>query len=147
MKTRLTLFAMSLVVTGCSVTSKHTHNHHQVEPHQHYEERVKPVYIDARNRHIVPFEHDSAALPFDAAEIVEPHARYLHENPDIKVALQGSASSPGGSDYNYELGLKRANAVKRLFKELGVDEARIIVMSIGETKASYSPSRNVTITY
>ena len=43
------------------------------------------VTFTKRVSHLVEFEFDSSELPFNAAEVVEPHARYLIANPDIGV--------------------------------------------------------------
>ena len=128
-------------LAGCSAM----HNHDDV--YSHVDDEVKPVYIEARHQHIVPFEYDSAELPFNAAEIVEPHVRYLLENPDVTVALQGNASSEGGPVYNYELGLKRAEAVKSVMMELGLSSSRVAVLSVGEARSGFMPNRSVVISY
>jgi|TARA_R110000796_G_scaffold50909_8_gene120228 peptidoglycan-associated lipoprotein len=105
------------------------------------------VTFTKRVSHLVEFEFDSSELPFNAAEVVEPHARYLIANPDIKVAIQGNASSEGGRGYNYNLGKERANAVKGLFLELGVDEKQLVVLSVGERHNNFIPKRTVMLGY
>lgn len=134
----ITVLATSLI--GCAA-----HQHEDV--YESYDDSVIPIYFDARHKHVVEFEYDSAELPFDAAEVVEPHVRYLLEHPDVLVALQGNASSEGGKLYNYQLGLKRAEAVKSLMLELGITEDRISVLSIGENRAEFTPNRSVIISY
>lgn len=129
-------------LAGCS--SMHSHDD---DVYSHVDSDVKPVYIEARHQHIVTFEYDSAKLPFNAAEIVEPHVRHLLKHPDVTVALQGNASSEGGVQYNYELGLQRAEAVKSVMTELGLDASRIAVLSVGESRSGYEPNRSVLISY
>lgn len=108
---------------------------------------IKPIYKQERLKHIIEFEYDSSELAKDAAHIIEPHVRYLLENPTILVALQGSASTEGTEQYNHQLATKRAESVKAVMTQLGVESDRIAVLSISETKASASPSRSVTISY
>ena len=106
-----------------------------------------PAVMDARISHIVTFDFDSDALPYDAAEVVEPHARHLVANPNTKVILQGNASSEGGSSYNYRLGMKRSLAVKSLLLELGVNPQQIVTLSVGERNSKFHPNRSVLIGY
>ena len=103
--------------------------------------------IEERVSHIVKFKFDEYELPFDAAEIVEPHARYLIQYPNKKAVLQGNASSEGPPQYNYELGFKRAEAVKKLFLELGVNPDQLVTLSIGERYSKFHPNRSVLISY
>ncbi|NVK54366.1 MAG: OmpA family protein [Alteromonadaceae bacterium] len=97
--------------------------------------------------HNVEFVNDSAELPFNAAEVVEPNARLLIANPDIRVSIQGNASEPGTEQYNYKLAMDRANAVKKLFLELGVDESQLVTLSVGEIRSKTTPNRSVVLTY
>ena len=106
-----------------------------------------PAVMDARISHIVTFDFDSAVLPFDSAEVVEPHARYLVANPNKKVILQGNASSEGGASYNYTLGMKRSESVKALLLELGVNPQQIVTLSVGERYSKFHPNRSVLIGY
>lgn len=141
MMKKIMMCAGVALLSGCS--SMHTHD----DVYAHSDSDVKPVYIEARHQHIVTFEYDSATLPFNAAEIVEPHVRHLLEHPDVTVALQGNASSEGGAAYNYALGIKRAEAVKSVMTELGLDASRVAVLSVGESRSGYSPNRSVIISY
>ena len=56
------------------------------------------------------------------------------EGNDKKVYLTGHTDNKGNSEYNHELGLNRANAIKETLTVYGVDPARIIVDSKGETE-------------
>lgn len=105
------------------------------------------VTFTKRVSHLVEFTYDSFDLPFNAADVVEPHARYLISNPTVKVAIQGNASREGSGSYNFELAKKRAQAVRGLFIELGVDEKQLVVLSIGEQYNSFIPQRSVVLAY
>ncbi len=141
----LSTFAL-LVVTGCATNQQPEEDIYlsggaedvTLEP---------PAVMDARISHIVTFDFDSAELPFNAAEVVEPHARHLIANPNTKVILQGNASSEGGSNYNYRLGMKRSLAVKSLLLELGVNSQQIVTLSVGERYSKFHPNRSVLIGY
>jgi outer membrane protein OmpA-like peptidoglycan-associated protein len=143
------LIASVVLMSGCGMFSQG----HVLEtaPMDVYEMELsaksKPIYIGKRIAHVVTFEYDSAKLPFDAAEVVEPHVRHLYDNDKIRLVLQGNASSEGSKKYNYDLGLSRAEAVKDLFVQLGIDESRVEVLSVGEAKTGFMPNRSVIIAY
>jgi len=105
------------------------------------------VTFDKRVSHVVTFGFDSAELPFNAADVVEPHVRYLVSNPSYKIALQGHASSEASRDYNYELAKKRIKAVKQVFLELGIEPEQIVELPVGETYSNFVPQRSVLIAY
>lgn len=107
----------------------------------------RSVKFDKRVSHIVSFGFDSVELPYNTAEIVEPHVRYLISNPGYKVALQGNASTEGTRTYNYELAKQRVKAVKQVFIELGIEPSQLVELSVGETQADFIPERSVLIVY
>ncbi|GEA08242.1 hypothetical protein KUL42_30030 [Alteromonas sp. KUL42] len=72
---------------------------------------------------------------------------HLLAHPYVTVAQQGNASSEGGKLYNYELGLKRARAVKTVMVELGLEPSKVTVLSVGESRSGYKPNRSVIISY
>jgi len=106
-----------------------------------------------RASHVVYFDNDSVEIHNEAESTIAAHAAYLIAKPGLRVSLQGAASAAGDSDYNYDLGLKRAEAVKKQLVNLGVDSDKIKVSSIGDIGRAISSSekdhskRRVTITY
>jgi len=147
----LTLISLFLL-SGCSIFDDQMH---MPMPDPDVYSRVgdndllndKPIVLENRVSHIVTFEYDSSELPFNAADVVEPHVRYLIANPKEKVALQGNASEEGTRTYNYELAQKRINSVKKLFLELGLDPHQIVELPVGETQAEFIPRRSVLLVY
>lgn len=82
----------------------------------------------------VHFEFDSAALDEENRRIVEAHARHLNGNPNLQVQLEGHTDERGTREYNLALGERRAQAVERLMRVLGVTGNRITMNSYGEEK-------------
>lgn len=82
----------------------------------------------------VYFEFDSAGLTDEARQIVEAHAKHLSTNTNIMVTLEGHADERGTREYNLALGERRAKAVARMMRLLGVDSERVKVTSYGEEK-------------
>jgi peptidoglycan-associated lipoprotein len=50
-----------------------------------------------------------------------------------KVKLEGNCDEWGSDEYNFALGLKRANAVKKALVNDGIDASRISLVSYGES--------------
>lgn len=56
----------------------------------------------------------------------------LEENPEGNLLIEGYASSDGDEDYNIELSVKRAEAVRQYLVNLGIPESRLKVQGFGE---------------
>jgi peptidoglycan-associated lipoprotein len=77
------------------------------------------------------FGDGSADLGSSARSVLGAQARWLKQNPEIVVLLEGHAHEPGTEGSNADLGLRRAQAVRARLIELGVDGARIAVETRG----------------
>lgn len=88
--------------------------------------------VDAKRR--VHFAYDSDAIDDDSRAIVEANAAYMQANPNIRVTLQGHTDERGTREYNLALGERRAKAVARMLKVLGIPDNRINTTSFGEEK-------------
>jgi outer membrane protein OmpA-like peptidoglycan-associated protein len=81
------------------------------------------------------------AFRFNSAELTDlgkgrayQIAEKLKEKTDIVVVIEGHADYVGSDEYNVKLGLRRAEAVQKELMALGVDPARMSVVSMGESK-------------
>jgi outer membrane protein OmpA-like peptidoglycan-associated protein len=90
----------------------------------------------------VRFGFDSAALGDEAASALDEFASGLKsQNADVFVEIQGHTDTIGSEDYNYELGLERAEAVRRhLNMRHGLPLHRMSVISYGEA-APVNPNK------
>lgn len=103
----------------------------------------------------VYFAFDSSSVDDENRAIVEAHAAYLAANKNVKVVLEGHADERGSREYNLALGERRAQAVERMVKALGVGADRIKTVSYGEekavaqdhTEAAWALNRRVEIIY
>jgi peptidoglycan-associated lipoprotein len=77
------------------------------------------------------FGDGSADLGSSARSVLGAQARWLKQNPEILVILEGHAHEPGTEGSNADLALRRAQAVRARLVELGVDGARIAVETRG----------------
>lgn len=84
---------------------------------------------------MVNFAFDSAVLDDEAIAILTIQARWMKQFPELRYTIYGHTDAVGSASYNYRLGLRRANAVKRCLVSLGVPAGSIVaVVSRGETQ-------------
>src|SRR5690606_3586415 len=63
---------------------------------------------------------------------IEKLARFLQENPERHVIVEGYTDSSGADAYNLQLSERRANAVRAALVKMGVDPRRIVSQGYGE---------------
>jgi len=110
---------------------------------------------DLLKKRRVYFAFDSSSVDDENRSIIEAHASYLAANKGVKVVFEGHADERGTREYNLALGERRAQAVERMVKLLGVSADRIKVVSYGEekpvandhTEAAWALNRRVEILY
>jgi outer membrane protein OmpA-like peptidoglycan-associated protein len=102
----------------------------------------------------VLFATDSATLRPGAVDKLRPLADYLRDNAGVRVSIDGYTDSRGSDAYNKGLSLRRADAVRAAFDDLGVTRARFSVDGHGEadpvapntTAAGMQQNRRVEVT-
>jgi len=88
------------------------------------EAKLSSVYFDFDKYNIRP---DMQERVDNAAEIGKTVAK------DLKVKLEGNCDEWGSDEYNFALGLKRADSVKKALVADGIDPSRISMVSYGES--------------
>ncbi|MFW5824331.1 MAG: peptidoglycan-associated lipoprotein Pal [Marinobacter sp.] len=86
------------------------------------------------------FDFDTAEIKSEARDVLAAHARYLANNPDVNVRLEGHTDERGTKEYNMALGERRANAVQRFLVVNGAGRDQIETVSYGEEKPAASGS-------
>ena len=107
------------------------------------------------SRRSIYYDLDSYDVRDQFKELIEAHARYLRDNPNSKMLVQGNTDERGSREYNVGLGQKRSDGVKRMLLLLGAKEAQIESVSLGEEKpkaegqgeAAWSQNRRSDILY
>ncbi len=89
------------------------------------------------------FDTDSSDLNMAARKTLENQASWLGQYPNINVIIEGHADERGTREYNLALGERRANAVKNYLVALGVDPARIDVISYGKERPAVPGSNDM----
>ncbi len=80
------------------------------------------------------FAFDSSALTPESRATLEAAARWLKDNPKVKVQAEGNCDERGTVEYNLALGERRALAARRYLLSLGIDANRITTLSYGKEK-------------
>ena len=89
----------------------------------------------------VTFDYDQANLSAAARQVLAENANWIQEQPSVMVQVEGHCDSRGSVEYNLALGDRRAKSVRDYLVSLGVDSARLAVISYGKEKpldTSYS---------
>ena len=82
---------------------------------------------------VIYFDFDKYNIRADQWPKVEQLAELIKSNPsNYTVRIEGNCDEWGTEEYNYALGLKRANSVKNALIKLGVDPKKLTVISYGE---------------
>ena len=110
---------------------------------------------NALNERIVYFEFDRSDIPSQHLTTLDAHARYLIDNPNVKIRLEGHADERGSREYNIGLGDRRAQAVRRILLFQGVANDQVTTVSYGEERPAveghdeqaYARNRRVEIVY
>ena len=83
---------------------------------------LEPVYFDT----------DEAMLRLDARDSLESYAKSIIDHPEWGViTIDGHCDERGSDQYNQELGLGRAVAVKGYLLDMGVPPARVAIRTFG----------------
>ena len=80
------------------------------------------------------YEYDSDVIKDEFRPMLQAHAKYLADNPNARMLVQGNTDERGGREYNLALGQRRAEAAKRLLVLMGAREGQIESVSLGEEK-------------
>ena len=92
-----------------------------------FDRAVRPVF----------FLFDSYTLSDDAKLSLDGSIRWLNmfENRHISFVIEGHTDARGTEEYNLALGDKRASIVKNYMVLNGIDETRIMIVSMGEERS------------
>jgi outer membrane protein OmpA-like peptidoglycan-associated protein len=97
---------------------------------------VAPAPITGEVVHAdVYFDFKSTRLRADAVRLLQEKAALMERASTWAVLIQGYADAQGPAEYNRALAQRRAAGVKQFLVELGVPEASIKVVTIGQEGA------------
>jgi peptidoglycan-associated lipoprotein len=78
------------------------------------------------------FDTDRYNVDSQDAAALQAQAQYFARYPQITLTIEGHADERGTREYNIALGEKRATSAKNFLVSLGVNPARIAVVSYGK---------------
>ena len=96
-----------------------------------------------RDRHefnymaLASFEARDTVISDEYLEPIKTLAEVMKQNPQLAIELIGNSSIEGNDKFCYSLGLKRAQAVRRMLIITGADPGKIRVRSDGSNKPLY----------
>ena len=101
------------------------------------------------------YDYDRFDVKEDYRPLIEAHAKFMLDNQEVKMRIEGNCDERGSTEYNLSLGQRRADGVKRALMVLGVPANRIESVSYGEEKPkatgqddeSYSENRRSDLIY
>jgi len=80
------------------------------------------------------YDYDKYDVKDEYKPLLQAHARYLSQNRNAKMLIQGNCDERGSREYNIALGQKRADGVKKMLLLMGAQESQIESVSLGEEK-------------
>ncbi len=80
------------------------------------------------------FEFDKSTLSPEDRKLIESHAQYLREHPEVKVRVEGNTDERGSKEFSLALGQRRAETVTKVMELMGVNDQRVEAVSYGEEK-------------
>ena len=107
------------------------------------------------SRRSINFDYDQFVVKEEYKPVVTAHAKYLSQNRNTRVTIQGNTDERGSREYNLALGQKRADAVKQMMTLLGAQSSQIETVSFGEekprgqgaTEQAFAENRRADIVY
>lgn len=99
------------------------------EARQKAEEEKKEIISEK-----IYFEFDDASLTSEAREVLQRKVRWLRNNPDACIVIEGHCDERGTDEYNLALGSRRAESVKDYLVKAGVDGSQLSTISYGEER-------------
>ncbi len=118
-----------------------------------------PAYLDPKNPistdRSVYFAFDEFVVMGQYTPLIERQARYLASAPALAIKIEGNTDERGSSEYDLALGQRRADAVMRSLKLLGVKDSQMEAISWGKEKpkatghdeAAWAQNRRADVVY
>jgi peptidoglycan-associated lipoprotein len=99
--------------------------------------KLPPELTDPKNilsKRSIYFDYDKYDVRAEYKDLVTAHAKFLSNNRQFKILVQGNTDDRGSREYNLALGQKRADAIKKMVTLLGAREDQVESVSLGEEK-------------
>ncbi|WP_028863007.1 peptidoglycan-associated lipoprotein Pal [Psychromonas aquimarina] len=119
------------------------------------EELLVQEYTYAILETTINFAFDKSLIEPQYTKILDAHAKYLMDNQDKTLTIEGHADERGTPEYNIALGERRAQSVATYLENVGVSSSQLELVSYGEEKpvnfghdaAAHAENRRAELTY
>jgi peptidoglycan-associated lipoprotein len=113
-------------------------NEVKVENNENVDEKLNSIKaIDESANQIANFQTIQSFVNFDydsfKVKNVNKEVSYQKLEKAQKILIEGHTDTKGTNEYNFALGLKRANSVRDLLVEHNITKSKLEVVSFGET--------------
>jgi peptidoglycan-associated lipoprotein len=99
--------------------------------------KLPPELTDPKSilsKRSVYFDYDKYEVKAEYKDLVTAHAKFLANNRQFKMLVQGNTDDRGSREYNLALGQKRSDAIKSMLTAFGAREDQVESVSLGEEK-------------
>lgn len=80
----------------------------------------------------VYFGYDDAALTAETIKVLVEKAKYLRDNNNVVITIEGHCDERGTNEYNIALGERRAQSIANFLINAGVNPTQVKTISLGE---------------
>lgn len=80
----------------------------------------------------IHFAYNDYTVTSQDGEILKTNAKWLQDNPNTRVQIEGHCDERGSEEYNIALGARRAQAAKDYLVTLGIPAGRVSTISYGK---------------
>jgi len=80
------------------------------------------------------FDFDRSEIKDEFREVIQVHANYLADHPEVTIRVEGHCDERGTREYNLALGERRARAVEQLLTLQGANSDQVRIVSFGEER-------------
>jgi len=80
------------------------------------------------------FDFDLSDIKNEFRDIIQAHANYLADHPEVTIRVEGHCDERGTREYNLALGERRARAVEQLLTLQGANSDQVRIVSFGEER-------------
>ncbi|XBC37952.1 MAG: OmpA family protein [Buchnera aphidicola (Floraphis choui)] len=115
-----------------------------------------PKQIDELKKdNTIYFNFNKSIINAKFSKILNKIAKFLYNNPNINIIIEGHTDKRGSEKYNIELGKRRAESVKLYLESKGIPSKQISIISYGSDKPAeigdkediYSKNRRAIVVY
>ena len=137
--------AIAAVVAGCTETDvgavDGSEGENAVSPvgiedggNEYLYSEISAEYFEAEVGNKVYFAVDQSAITEEIELTLDKQSRWLQDNPNYDVLVEGHADEQGTREYNLALGARRANSVRDYLIDSGIAGNRVRTVTYGKER-------------